>query len=722
MRKSKFWILLLAVLFIFTACHPAQGSLVITNGSKYTMEVGESLQLQCKTENVSAEVTWSASNSCVEVSDSGLVTALCEGVTTVTAAAGTLSDCIEITVTAKASPRSIELSADKQDIFVGETLSLFAQYVSDNSDNDDLATFSYEIISGSQFATISGNILTGRSAGSVEVVATDGNLQSNTLAINISAVNEVIVLSSEKEEIAIGEEVKLTAQYLTDTPADTGVTEFEYVIISGNEYASLVNDTLTGLSVGSVTVIAKYNHLESNAVVITITDSTVVEKIELRADKYFIIPGETTQLHATVYPETANAKITYEVARYKYYTSLSGNVVRGLYDGSGTVFVAKIGGVVSNEITINVVQDGVAPTSIDLSVDKSVLALGDEATLAYTVTPSWAAQNIAFSIIEGQGNAEIIGDKVVPINTQPVTIVGQIGNVISNAVTINFNELMTDPYVNMTKNEFYSDYEPATSYMDSYYRTLHGFMSGDISAQDQAPTVSDYQPKVDGLFVRNSSAIYSEDGNTYYIFDVYGEVVNQVYKGGAYVTLEEVAAYVFAFGDIPANYTENKSGNPRTNKWGEYLRLNNSYFSGNTKQYPYEPLLPDIKGGGGKLYYYEIDIGTTGTDCDPKYAAEIYNDGYSITRGAARIVYTRYDANNNQFTDVNEKYLFYTYNHYNDFQEYLNYEGGWGEMFGNITGGGSISSKTDYNPTDYVPTVRKDFYSLNFNSIALFGF
>jgi len=32
----------------------------------------------------------------------------------------------------------------------------------------------------------------------------------------------------------------------------------------------------------------------------------------------------------------------------------------------------------------------------------------------------------------------------------------------------------------------------------------------------------------------------------------------------------------------------------------------------------------------------------------------------------------------------------------------LNYFGGWGETFGNITGGGSISSKYDYNPTDYI--------------------
>ena len=52
--------------------------------------------------------------------------------------------------------------------------------------------------------------------------------------------------------------------------------------------------------------------------------------------------------------------------------------------------------------------------------------------------------------------------------------------------------------------------------------------------------------------------------------------------------------------------------------------------------------------------------------------------------------------------------MFYTYNHYNDFQEYLNYEGGWGEMFGNITGGGPISDyDPNFPPTPYVPSVRQ---------------
>ena len=67
----------------------------------------------------------------------------------------------------------------------------------------------------------------------------------------------------------------------------------------------------------------------------------------------------------------------------------------------------------------------------------------------------------------------------------------------------------------------------------------------------------------------------------------------------------------------------------------------------------------------------------------------------------ARIVYGKKDLNKNGIYEIGELHVFYTYNHYNDFQEYLNYEGGWGEIFGNITGGGTISSKQDYNPTNY---------------------
>lgn len=264
--------------------------------------------------------------------------------------------------------------------------------------------------------------------------------------------------------------------------------------------------------------------------------------------------------------------------------------------------------------------------------------------------------------------------------------------------TANLPSVETSSYFSPDVSNFANSYEEALS------RSQRGILSGSSAVPDQAPIVSEYQPRIEGVLVRNNEPWYIDE-NTYVVVDACGNEVMRIYRGGGYITLEEVAAYVYAFGDVPANYVSGKSAKPRGSVWGVYLRLNHSAFSGNTEKYPYEPVLPNISGCGGELYYYEIDIGTTGTDCDPAYVSRVYNDGTTITRGAARIVYARFDKDRNNIIDPNERFVFYTYNHYNDFQEYLGYYGGWGELFGNITGGGTISSKTEYNPTPYVPTV-----------------
>ena len=247
-------------------------------------------------------------------------------------------------------------------------------------------------------------------------------------------------------------------------------------------------------------------------------------------------------------------------------------------------------------------------------------------------------------------------------------------------------------------------YQPAGSYEEAVNRTQKGELSGYPYVPDQAPILSEYRPMEDGKYVKNTEEYYLDE-NTYVVVDAYGREVFRIYRGGAYISLEEVAAYVWAFGDVPANHTTGKKTSPTASIWGEYLRVNHSKFSGDTSKYPYEPALPRISGCGGDFTYYEMDIGTLGTDCDPGYEITIYNNGTKITRGAARIVYARFDRNGNKIIEPDEKYVFYTYNHYNDFQEYLNYYGGWGEMFGNVTGGGTLSSKYNCNPTPYVPVV-----------------
>ncbi len=258
----------------------------------------------------------------------------------------------------------------------------------------------------------------------------------------------------------------------------------------------------------------------------------------------------------------------------------------------------------------------------------------------------------------------------------------------------------SDPYVGMTAEEFYSNYSPATSYEDAQYRSKHGFLSGSLEVPDQDFTRADYQPTEDGRYIRNTATRYEDNGNTYIVTDAYGNEVMRIYKGGAYITLEEVAAYMYAFGsseELPANHTSKKSAKPVGNIWGQYLRLNHSWYKNNPKKYPYEPELP---GNGQGFRYFEMDIGTTGT-VTPGYKPRPYNNGSSIVRGAARLVYTKQDINGNGTYEPHEIFVFYTHNHYNDFTEYLNYYGGWGETFGNVTGGGVFDSKTECNPTPY---------------------
>lgn len=356
----------------------------------------------------------------------------------------------------------------------------------------------------------------------------------------------------------------------------------------------------------------------------------------------------------------------------------------------------------SNLLMVTIKEES---TTIPLYVNTTQLAEGDYGTL---FTPSYDIGKLTFEFTEGDGT--IYRDGRFRLDTESATIVGYTATRQTNPITVTSIALSDTPYYNVDEDEFYADYEPASSNEDAYFRSLVGLMSGSLAEQDQEPTIATNQPKENGLFVRNTTMDYSSDMNTYYILDSAGNRAFEVYRNGAYTTLEEVAAYIYAFADVPANYEEDKDARPTQSIWGKYLRVNHSEFSGDSSNWPYQPILPGVSGEGGNLQYYEVDIGTTGTDCDPSYTAAPYNNGTKITRGAARIVYAREHLDGTPITDPEERYLFYTYNHYNDFQEYLNYESGWGEMFGNITGGGPISDyDPDYPPTPYVEVAFKAF-------------
>lgn len=311
-------------------------------------------------------------------------------------------------------------------------------------------------------------------------------------------------------------------------------------------------------------------------------------------------------------------------------------------------------------------------------------------TIIPTVLPttSLTTKPIISTTVTTSVTTPVISTSIVPTTTVVTTPPGPV--VTTPTIT-------SDPYVNVSESSFYANYTEASCYMDAYYRTKHNLMSGSIEDEDRY-----YLPKENQLgnyIVSDMNYTVNKTGD-YEAFTINytnGEKMD-IYYGGAYVSLNEVCAYIYAFGEVPpnSNYASSKSGKKSSvADWGEYGRCNIGKYSNDTSKYKYEPELPTKSSLTNKAYTYtETDFGSTGGFYVNGTKQSEYNNGSSITRGTCRIVFT------NNATSAADRHVFYTYNHYNDFQEYLNYYDGFGIRFGNESNGGKYNSGS--NPSPYV--------------------
>lgn len=255
-------------------------------------------------------------------------------------------------------------------------------------------------------------------------------------------------------------------------------------------------------------------------------------------------------------------------------------------------------------------------------------------------------------------------------------------------------KLTSDPYENVSKNNFYANYTEAISYEDAMYRTEHGLISGSIDYISNVPQKNTIYSGEDFLKFNNYTYTYDNNNKPIsYKINTKEGTYKTIYYNAGYVVLEEVAAYIFAFGEVPpnSNYDKGSSGKKESiATWGKYGRVNIGNYSNDVIRYPNEPELPTHDSNGKAYQYIETDIGLSD-----------YNNGSKISRGALRIVFTYKYKDGTKVTDINERYVFYTYNHYGDFEEYLNYYGGWGDRFG-------ADTSTTSTPTPYIEALIVD--------------
>lgn len=382
-----------------------------------------------------------------------------------------------------------------------------------------------------------------------------------------------------------------------------------------------------------------------------------------------------------------------------------------------TIFVLTSCGVDANK-TATLTE---TTTNIETTTTSSTMETTTETleTTTTTVTPTTTKEKKEFytysSFIE-----EAFGIDTIIYNVDDTNPYGIDLTIYGSNISAIFYEPknVSNPYTNLSFDEFYNDYEIAITYEDAKNRSACGFIAGDITPQGYLPL--DNGIKEEDTYIRVSTGTYilATNGNYIgYIPNTFGSY-HAIYYGCGYVSMEDVAAYLLAFGELPPNSNYGTSSYDRNEcieTWGIYGRVNKANFSGDVNRYPYEPLLPNIMGEDS-IYYTETDFGTTGSYKYKFYSRKeqtvnSYNNGEYIERNICRFVFVSdYDVKS-----IDERYVFYTYNHYNDFQEYLNYEGGWGLRFGCESAGNlPCSSRNDYDEsftpsTQYPSTIIRRF-------------
>lgn len=160
---------------------------VTLNADKCELEIGDTYQLKATIQPTNAtwsEVTWTiGNNSVATISATGLVTAVAEGTTTVTATADGIKATVSVTVSKKA--QSITWDQDFSTIYDNQSITLNA------TASSGLAA-SYQVVKGSSIASISGNVLTLTGDGEVSIKATQSGNSTYAEAASVTMTFNVL--------------------------------------------------------------------------------------------------------------------------------------------------------------------------------------------------------------------------------------------------------------------------------------------------------------------------------------------------------------------------------------------------------------------------------------------------------------------------------------------------------------------------------------------------
>ena len=370
-------------------------------------------------------VTWSTANAAIAtVSNNGLVTAVAEGTTTITAKAGDKTATCTVTVSKKVIPvTSVTLNKTSLALTEQETFQLAATVSPDNA-TDKTVTWSS---SNTAIATVSNNgLVTAVAEGTTTITAKAGD---KTATCSVTVSKKVIPVTS----FTFGDDwFYVEKDHTLQLPFQSSPTDANETLTwtsSAPSYVSVdQNGLVSGLKIGTVTITVKGSLVNATC---KVTCHYIPTGITLNATNLTMEVEDTFQMQGTVNkrPEDTNDYgISWSSADPSIAKISSSGLVTAVSPGTTTLRAGVYGGVEAF-CTVTVTKKTVYVTSITLDRTSLEIARGDTYTLQATVLPddavnkavTWTSSNKSVATVDSNG-------KVTGVKAGTATITAKAGD------------------------------------------------------------------------------------------------------------------------------------------------------------------------------------------------------------------------------------------------------------------------------------------------------
>ena len=369
-------------------------------------------------------LNWSSSDEAIaKVDDKGNVSAIAEGVATITVEA---TDGSNIKATCKVTVKRIKvetitLDMNETELFVGESQTLIATVKPDDAKNKTLKWFS----SDEAIAQVNENgVINALAEGIVTITAEamDGSNIKATCKVTVKSIKaESLTLDKTEANLFIGESLALIA-----TIAPENATNKAIRWSSSDENVATVdeNGNVSAKAEGTATItVETTDGSELKATCTVSVKSILVEGLKLNMKETELEEGKTVVLKAAVSPENAtNSTLNWSSSDEKIATVDESGKVTAIGEGTATITVETTDGSnLSATCTVKVVPILVKDLSLNTSYKE--ITIDETYTLIATINPSnaknkkleWSSSDESIAMVDANGNVKGIAEGLVTI-------------------------------------------------------------------------------------------------------------------------------------------------------------------------------------------------------------------------------------------------------------------------------------------------------------------